>query len=258
MSHAPRRWLVWILAAGPWWGFVEGQGSDGGQPAVASQASAAPPATAACPPQLPIRFALPAQPAEIEAPPAESAAPTVARQHPLEVAPGQANRRAALPLSPPSTPRSSPQRQGSPPRPASGLTTAAGSLAVVLAAFAFLVWLARRAAPRSLPPLPAEVVEPLGRAPLAGRQQLQLVRVGRKLVLLSVAPGEARTLTEITDPAEVDRLAGLCQQNRPGSITATFRQILAQSETAAVSRNPRPGDHRPSSERPLRATAPPG
>ena len=60
--------------------------------------------------------------------------------------------------------------------------------------------------------LPTEVVEVLGRAPLAGRQQMHLLRCGNKLLLVSVTPTGAETLTEVTDPVEVDRLSGLCRQ----------------------------------------------
>jgi flagellar biogenesis protein FliO len=102
-------------------------------------------------------------------------------------------------------------------------------LGVVLAVFFLLAWLTRRTASQAQTLLPAEVVECLGRTPLAPRQQLQLVRVGHKLVLLSVTAGEARALTEVTDPDEVNRLHGLCRQQQPGSITASFRQVLNQS-----------------------------
>jgi hypothetical protein len=44
-----------------------------------------------------------------------------------------------------------------------------------------------------------------------------------------VTPHGAETLTEVTDVTEVDRLAGLCQQQRPGSVTASFRHVLAQA-----------------------------
>ena len=108
------------------------------------------------------------------------------------------------------------------------ITTVLGSLSVVLAAFFVLVWLSRKTAPKGLSPLPGEVFESLGRTPLTARQQLQLIRIGNKLVLLSVAPTGAETLTEITDVDEVNRLAGLCQQGRSGSISETFRQVLSQ------------------------------
>lgn len=108
------------------------------------------------------------------------------------------------------------------------MVTVGSSLAVVLGLFLAVACLLRRAAPKGLAPLPQEVVEVLGRAPLAGRQQMHLLRCGRKLLLVSVTPAGAETLTEITDPAEVDRLAGLCQQARPGSTTEAFRQVLQQ------------------------------
>ena len=56
-----------------------------------------------------------------------------------------------------------------------------GSLALVLAMLFAATWLLRRFGPRGSGPLPLEVLEVLGRQPLAGRQQLALVRVGTKL-----------------------------------------------------------------------------
>jgi len=63
---------------------------------------------------------------------------------------------------------------------------------------------------------------------MAGRQQVYLLRCGKKLILVSVTPAGAETLTEITEEMEVDRLAGLCQQARPNSATAAFRHVFGQ------------------------------
>jgi hypothetical protein len=52
--------------------------------------------------------------------------------------------------------------------------------------------------------------------------------VGNKLVLVSLSPGGIQTLTEVTDSAEVDRLAGLCQQSNPHSATKAFEQVFRQ------------------------------
>lgn len=112
------------------------------------------------------------------------------------------------------------------------LGTIAGSLAIVLTLLFVALWLLRRTSPAAAQPLPVEVVEVLGRAPLSGRQQMHLLRCGRKLLLVSVTPECAKTLTEITDPLEVDRLAGLCQQSRPNSATAAFRRVFEQFATA--------------------------
>jgi len=109
----------------------------------------------------------------------------------------------------------------------SALTMVSG-LGIVLAIFLLVAWGMRRAQPKALGVLPSQVVEVLGRAPLAGRQQVYLLRCGVKLVLVSVTPDGAETLTEITDPFEVDRMSGLCEQNRSGSSTVAFRRVLDQ------------------------------
>jgi len=134
-----------------------------------------------------------------------------------------------LPLPPPGS-----SKQADPnavERPRGGLASAltvVSSLAVVLGLFLVLAWVMRRAAPRGSTLLPGEVVEVLGRAPLAGRHQVHLLRCGTKLLLVSVTPAGAETLTEITDQDEVNRLAGLCREAHPDSVTATFGQVFGQ------------------------------
>ncbi len=108
------------------------------------------------------------------------------------------------------------------------MVTVVGSLAVVLGIFMLTAWGMRRLAPPGRIVLPGEVFEVLGRAPLAGRQQVHLIRCGKKLLLVSVTTDGAETLTEVTDPLEVDRLLGLCEQAKPGSATTAFRQVLGQ------------------------------
>lgn len=133
-----------------------------------------------------------------------------------------------IPLSPPSrgkTPSGASQLGKS---SGTSLWGVAGSLAVVVGLFLIIAWVARRSLPRGSRPLPKEVVEVLGRAPLGARQQMHLVRVGRKLLLLSVSAGGSETLTEVTDPDEVERLCTLVQQDAPGGATTTFRNVLAQ------------------------------
>ena len=108
------------------------------------------------------------------------------------------------------------------------VTTIVSSLAIVIGAFLLLVWFSRNALPRAALTLPNEAVELLGKTTLSGKQQLQLLRVGNKLLLVNITSNSAETLTEITDPVEVERLCGMCSQDQPGSISATFRQVLNQ------------------------------
>ena len=86
----------------------------------------------------------------------------------------------------------------------------------------------RKAAPRGSLVLPKEVFDILGRAPLGARQQVQLLRCGNKLLLVSITPAGVETLTEVTDPLEVDRIAGICQQTHPKSATMAFRQVFQE------------------------------
>lgn len=95
------------------------------------------------------------------------------------------------------------------------LVNAAMSLGIVLGLFLLVMWAVRRGMPKGSGLLPSEAVEVLGRTSLAGRQQVHLVRCGNKIVLLSVTPTGIRTLTEISDPAEVDRLHSVCQPPSP-------------------------------------------
>jgi flagellar biogenesis protein FliO len=113
-------------------------------------------------------------------------------------------------------------------KPGRTVITTLTSLAVVLGLFLLLVWFQRRTSSGGSAVLPGEVVQTLGRVPLNGRQEMHLVRVGNKLLLLAVTASSAETLTEITDPAEIDRLSGICLKNQPGSISASFREILSQ------------------------------
>jgi flagellar biogenesis protein FliO len=116
--------------------------------------------------------------------------------------------------------------------------TAFSALAIVIGAFLLFTWALKRSgrAASRRGALPADVVSVLGRVPLAARQFAELLRVGNKLVLVSLTPNGAETLTEVTDPAEVDRILGLCQQNNPFSTTKAFEQVFQQmsSEPSAV------------------------
>jgi flagellar biogenesis protein FliO len=105
-------------------------------------------------------------------------------------------------------------------------STMIGSLAIVIGLFLLLAWVLRRGMPKPTPLLPQGILEVLGRAPLVGRQQVHLVRLGNKLLLVAVTPGGIETLTEVTDPVEIDRLAGLCQQSNPYSSSKSFNQLL--------------------------------
>jgi flagellar biogenesis protein FliO len=109
--------------------------------------------------------------------------------------------------------------------------TVVTALAIVIGAFLLFAWAMRRAGNNGKSgrgTLPADVISVLGRVPLAARQFAELLRVGNKLVLVAQTPNGPTTLTEVIDPAEVDRLVGLCQQLDPRSTTKAFEQVFQQ------------------------------
>ena len=112
--------------------------------------------------------------------------------------------------------------------PVDSMYTMGTGLAIVTGLFLLVAWTWRRGAKKANHSLPEGVVAILGRVPLASRQVAELVRVGNKLVLLSVTPHGVEPLTEITDPLEIDRLVGLCREHDPKSSTADFDDVFRQ------------------------------
>ena len=89
-----------------------------------------------------------------------------------------------------------------------GWLRTAGALALVIG----LIFLARFALRRFAPGVGKGAgggdIEILARTNLSARQQLCLVRLGRRLLLIGSGPEGMRTLAEISDPAEVADLLG--------------------------------------------------
>lgn len=121
---------------------------------------------------------------------------------------------------------SAPKRSATGPLPS--IPTLVGSVAIVVGLFLIVAWLTKRGMPKQAPLLPHDALEVLGRQRFGGKQELQLVRLGNKLVLIHVTPSHVESIAEVTDPEEVDRLTGLCYQNKPHSSSRGFQQTLDQ------------------------------
>lgn len=90
------------------------------------------------------------------------------------------------------------------------LATVGGSLAIVLALFGGLAFLAKRSGATGAGQLPKESFQILGRAALGPRQTAMLVRCGRRIMLLSLGGSQITTLTEFDEPDEVNSLLAQC------------------------------------------------
>lgn len=69
-------------------------------------------------------------------------------------------------------------------------------------------------------------VQLLTKTSLSPTQGVCLLRVGQRLLLVGLGADAPRTLLEITDPEEVDLLAGQAQQLSPRSAKQSFRELL--------------------------------
>jgi flagellar biogenesis protein FliO len=110
----------------------------------------------------------------------------------------------------------------------SSLGTAGTGLVLVVGLFLVCVSLMRRGGPSPTSPLPRDAVAVLGRIPLAPKQFAHLLQVGNKLVLISISADRTDTITEVTEPAEVDRLLTLCTKGSKQSSSAEFQRMLQQ------------------------------
>lgn len=78
--------------------------------------------------------------------------------------------------------------------------------------------------------LPREVCDILGRKRLDPRTNLCLVRLGNRILVLGMSGETVSTLTEITDPLEIDQIAGLCRLRDPGKLPS-FGSLLGRAMT---------------------------
>jgi len=121
--------------------------------------------------------------------------------------------------------------------PIDSLVTTITALVLVIGLFLLCAWALRRGGRQASGMLPADVVSVLGSTSLGGRRLAQLLRVGNKLVLVSVTPSGTEPLVEVTDPIEVERLLGLCLQGGTHSLARTdpakMAGLYGESNTAS-------------------------
>jgi flagellar biogenesis protein FliO len=116
------------------------------------------------------------------------------------------------------------------------LFSVGGSLFIVIAAFFLLVVLFRKVSPQGNRPLPKEAFECLGKYFLTQKHQLQVLRLGSRIVLVSVMPDGISTIAEITDPDEAVSFLGLCRRLDTNSATELFRKTVAGMSEDELSR----------------------
>jgi len=95
-------------------------------------------------------------------------------------------------------------------------------LVIVLGVIAAMALLLRRFLPNQRLLNGSGAIEVVARTGLSSKQQLVLIKVGRRLVLLGVSAERINPLSEVVDPDEVAMLIGTAAGDQPGSMRRAF------------------------------------
>lgn len=126
--------------------------------------------------------------------------------------------------------------------------TTLGGLLVVLALILGIGVFLRKHVPGARSVLPKEVLQPLGRKVLENRHAIHLVRCGSRILVIGASPQGLNTLAEITDPVEVDFLAGQCLRRETAPLSDGFGNFLNRFRNDATDQELHPDNHASSAE----------
>jgi flagellar biogenesis protein FliO len=112
--------------------------------------------------------------------------------------------------------------------PSLGLSKVAGALAIVLTLIFALRHVMKRAFGVAGAGASSRAVVVLSRTVLAPRQQVMLLHVGRRLIVVGDSGGQMSTLSEITDPDEVAALVGQLRDEKLSSAAPAFGGLLGR------------------------------
>jgi flagellar biogenesis protein FliO len=111
----------------------------------------------------------------------------------------------------------------------SGMLRVVGALGVVIGCILVVRWVGRRFLGMAAGGTSSGPVQVLSRTAIAPRQQLMLIQVGRRLVLVANCGTAMNALCEINDADEVAALAGELQQRKRGSATSNFLSFFGRA-----------------------------
>ncbi len=103
-------------------------------------------------------------------------------------------------------------------------------LAGVLALIVFLARIVRPHLPAATQSLSSEVLELLGRRMIDQRHAIHFLRIGERILIVGASLDGLRTLAEVTDPVEVDRISGVCRTRTESTVSQSFRMLLSRQE----------------------------
>jgi flagellar biogenesis protein FliO len=101
------------------------------------------------------------------------------------------------------------------------------SLLLVVVLILVVVWVLRRLMPGFKGGPSKGPVRVLGKHFLSPKQQLFLVRIGQRVVVIGAAGANLNQVCQITDKDEIAELTQQCERTRSGSISNSFRALFS-------------------------------
>jgi flagellar biogenesis protein FliO len=123
-----------------------------------------------------------------------------------------------------------------------------GALLAVIALIFLLRWFGKVFFPAATGKAQSRVVEVVSRSPLAPKQQVMLLRVGKRLLVVGDSAGQLSTLCEISDPDEVASMVGQLREEKStsavafGSLFGRFSRKFDSDEAEVIETPPEPTD----------------
>lgn len=125
--------------------------------------------------------------------------------------------------------RASTQKTGVASAPAAGgweVIRVVIALGSVIALILLLRWVFKRFFGVTTAPRASRAVHVLSRSPISPRQQLVILRVGKRLLVVADGGAQMNTLSEITDPDEVATLIGQVQDDHTDRASKVFGKVF--------------------------------
>lgn len=127
-------------------------------------------------------------------------------------------------------PAAPPMISGTPSKPQSlDYPRVLAALGIVIGLIFVLRWFGRFFFPATGGRGKSRAVEVISRSPLSPKQQVMLLRVGRRLIVVGDSGSQMNPLCEITDPDEVAALVGQLQGERSSTPARAFGSMFGRS-----------------------------
>jgi flagellar biogenesis protein FliO len=112
--------------------------------------------------------------------------------------------------------------------PGLGFAQLALALTGVVTLILVLRWAAGRVVPGMAGAAGSRVLQVLARGAIGPRQQVVILRVGRRIIVAGSSGGQLSTLCEITDPDETSELIGQLESEKGESMTRAFASMFSR------------------------------